>query len=441
MRRRVFAAVLIWASCCQVESALAFAGNVLVVDGQGHGTYTQIQPAVNAAVDGDTILVKAGSYFGFSVAAKGLSITADAGHTVVVTSPVSVVNLSAQSTVLIAGLEVHSNSSLVPTLDVQGNSGSVRIQSCTIQGFTSSCCADGSPAVHIANDLDVALNRCTLQGGAGACSDSHCFTITAAGSALVAQSSQVALYDCILVGGTGGDSLQPTCDSGAGTGGTACVLSDGFLFASNSRIEGGNGGHGSITHSDDCAFPCFPGSGGPGGGCIHVISGSPPLPDVVLFADALTPGAGGVEGYDTGCGYIGNNGHAGIPIVAPTGSVRETSGQGRRLAAPSVTRETHSIPLNLHGEPGEVVWIYFAEKPGYTFDPSLHGVNLTATSPPARLVRLGTLPANGTLDTHIRLPDLGVRSKTFFIQSVFGDPSNNGTLGTPLTLVELDSAF
>src|SRR5258706_121106 len=249
MRRRVFAAVLIWASCCQVESALAFAGNVLVVDGQGHGNYTQIQPAVNAAVGGDAILVKAGNYLGFTVAAKGLSITADAGHYVLVTSPVSVVSLAGQSTVLIAGLEIRSNGSSVPGLDVQGNSGSVRIQSCAIQGFTASCCADGSPAVSIANDLDVALNRCTLKGGSGACTDNNCFTVTAAGSALVAQSSQVALYDCILLGGTGGDSTQPTCDSTAGTGGTACVLTDGFLFASNTRFEGGNGGRGSITHS------------------------------------------------------------------------------------------------------------------------------------------------------------------------------------------------
>jgi len=34
-----------------------------------------------------------------------------------------------------------------------------------------------------------------------------------------------------------------------------------------------------------------------------------------------------------------------------------------------------------------------------------------------------------------------VDARTFFIQAVFGDPSNNGFLGSPLTLVELDSAF
>jgi hypothetical protein len=436
MRRCVFAAVLIWASFCHVESARAFAGHVFVVD-----FYMQIQPAVDAAVDGDTILVKAGSYLGFTVAAKGLSITADAGQTVVVTNPVSVVNLAAQSTVLIADLEIQSDNSAAPALDVQGNSGSVRIQSCTMQGFTASCCADGSPAVNIVNDLDVALNRCTLQGGAGACSDSHCFSITAAGSALVTQSSQVALYDCILLGGTGGDSLQPTCDSTAGTGGTACVLADGFLFASNTRIQGGNGGHGSITHSQDCIFPCFPGDGGHGGGCIQVIAPSPPLPDVVLFADALTPGAGGVGGYDTACGYDGNDGHPGNRISAPAGSVSESTGHGRRLAAPSVVRELQSLPLNLHGEPGETVWIHFAERPGFAFTPSLHGVSLTATSPPPRLIRLGTIPGSGTLATQIRLPDFGVDSKTFFIQAFFGDPANSGYFASPLTLVELDSAY
>src|SRR6266850_2361061 len=131
MRRRVFALVLFWASFCHVASAFAFVGSVLVVDAHGHGTYRQIQPAVDAAVDGDTILVKAGGYPGFTVAGKGLSITADTGHDVVVTSPVSVVNLASQSTDLISGFEIRSNSSGVPALDAQGNSGSVRIQSCT----------------------------------------------------------------------------------------------------------------------------------------------------------------------------------------------------------------------------------------------------------------------------------------------------------------------
>jgi hypothetical protein len=68
-------------------------------------------------------------------------------------------------------------------------------------------------------------------------------------------------------------------------------------------------------------------------------------------------------------------------------------------------------------------------------------VSLTATSPPPRLIRLGTIPGSGTLATQIRLPDFGVDSKTFFIQAFFGDPANSGYFASPLTLVELDSAY
>jgi hypothetical protein len=444
MRFRDFATVLVCASFLESAYSPAFAGNVLVVDAHAHGQFRQIQPAVDAALDGDAILVKTGIYPGFTVTAKGLSITADAGHLVIVTSPVGVVDVAASSTVLIAGLEIHSNSASVPTLDLRNISGSVRIQTCTIRGFTASCCVDGSPAVGITSAVDAALDRCTLQGGSGTCLSSSCESATAGGSALVVESSQVALYDCILIGGAGGDTTVSNCyGSPAGTGGTSCIVTNGFLFASNTRVEGGTGGRGANADNGDCNFPCWPEDGGTGGGCIHVTTAAPPFPNVVLFADALTPGPGGVGGHDTSgfCGWDGDHGHPGNRIVAPAGSVHETSGLGRRLAAPGVARENQSIPFNLHGDPGEVVWIYFASRPGFTFDPSMSGVSLTDPSPPTRLVRLGTLPVNGTLDTQIRLPDLGVDSKTFFIQAVFGDPSSGGHLGTPLTLVELDSAF
>jgi pectin methylesterase-like acyl-CoA thioesterase len=56
--------------------------NVLVVDASGGGSYTQIQPAIDAADDGDTILVKSGSYTWFSVIDKSIAIVGDAGANV-----------------------------------------------------------------------------------------------------------------------------------------------------------------------------------------------------------------------------------------------------------------------------------------------------------------------------------------------------------------------
>jgi pectin methylesterase-like acyl-CoA thioesterase len=59
---------------------LAFLANagVIVVDATGGGDFTQIQPAIDAAVDGDTIYVKrTGLYASFTVDDKALSVV---GH-------------------------------------------------------------------------------------------------------------------------------------------------------------------------------------------------------------------------------------------------------------------------------------------------------------------------------------------------------------------------
>src|SRR5690349_10730879 len=69
---------------------VALAGGVVVVDQHGGGNFTQIQPAVAAAGDGDAILIKAGSYAGFATGDKSISVVADTGATVVVQGQVSV---------------------------------------------------------------------------------------------------------------------------------------------------------------------------------------------------------------------------------------------------------------------------------------------------------------------------------------------------------------
>jgi pectin methylesterase-like acyl-CoA thioesterase len=57
-------------------SAAALA-DVHVVDASGGGDFTTLQAAVNAAADGDTLLVRSGSYDGFLLTGKGLSIVAE----------------------------------------------------------------------------------------------------------------------------------------------------------------------------------------------------------------------------------------------------------------------------------------------------------------------------------------------------------------------------
>jgi pectin methylesterase-like acyl-CoA thioesterase len=69
----------------------------------GPGVFsTDIQPAVDAAANGDLVLVKAGTYSGFTIDAKGVSVIADAGAAAVANGLVFVSNVSASQRVLLS---------------------------------------------------------------------------------------------------------------------------------------------------------------------------------------------------------------------------------------------------------------------------------------------------------------------------------------------------
>jgi len=67
---------------------------VIVVDAGGGATYA-LQPAVDAADDGDTLLVKSGTYAWFAVSNKAIAIVGDAGALVHINGAVRVRNLAA----------------------------------------------------------------------------------------------------------------------------------------------------------------------------------------------------------------------------------------------------------------------------------------------------------------------------------------------------------
>jgi hypothetical protein len=422
---------------------------VLVVDASG--PYTQIQPAVDAAVDGDTILVKSGAYAGFTVSNKSVSVVGDTGANVFVKEGVNVVALSSTRYAVLAGLlispEPGSQSPDLPALSVQDDAGSVRIEACTIQGTPQTILrTSGSPGVLLSHSTDVSFSGCTIHGGHGAGGASTDQPGGRGGIAVGAQSSRVAMYDCTLDGGDGGHGYQSNGydDSGDGGRGGAgyTFVDDGFAFASGTHVRGGNGGDGG-DGSGTCFPAYFGGDGGPGGHGILVVGSAPPSHAIEVLDDTPIGGSGGAGGHGivAFCDTTGSPGPSGSAIVAPAGTVDHISGAARTFSAPAVVRENSPFSIEFHGRPGDVVWVYLGQGPTFAYNAPFHGVNLTTIPPIARPVRLGVIPSSGALTLQRSMPDFGVPSTTRFMQAVFKAPAGSRWLASPATLVVLDSAY
>ena len=90
-------------------AAPAAAQQVLVVDSTGAGgAFLEVQDAIDAALDGDLVLVKDGNYATFTINAKTLRVLADSGEQPVIQGPIFVEDLAPNQSVELHGLTVDS---------------------------------------------------------------------------------------------------------------------------------------------------------------------------------------------------------------------------------------------------------------------------------------------------------------------------------------------
>jgi hypothetical protein len=93
-------------ACGALFCAPGSAQGVRIVEPLGNKAFSNLQDAVLAAREGDVLLVASGTYPGFTVNGKGLSIIARTGDSVRITSKVTVRNLPATSDFWLVGVDI-----------------------------------------------------------------------------------------------------------------------------------------------------------------------------------------------------------------------------------------------------------------------------------------------------------------------------------------------
>lgn len=385
--------------------------------------FTTIQAAVNAAADGDVVLVRAGSYAGFTIANKALDVVGDVGAVVSITSPVQVQNVAVTRHVSLTNLRIVAGAT-GSALVLDANAGGVRVQDCRATGGTGSgaCAAatEGGAGIAVSACDDVAIVRCVLQGGpgVGGCDG------TTGGSGLRAQASKVALFDTTSHGDRGGLGCWQGCQScgyGYGYGGIggagALLVTNSTLLASGSSLTGGSGG-GNCHATDD---------GGWGGAGLWLFNSS---------ARAVSCNLQGGPPAQNGFPSI-----PGAPIVGP--GAQTSTLPARHMSATIPVRELQTMSLTLQGQPGDRVELVVAPRLRFLLMPAFQGVSLLRLARPQLVQQLGTIGAGGTLTTSWSIPDLGpgVQNQQWFLQAIFTSTSGEVSYGPPATQVLLDAAF
>ncbi|MEM7202726.1 MAG: hypothetical protein AAF628_20835 [Planctomycetota bacterium] len=371
--------------------------------------FTTVQQAVDAATDGDVILVRPTTSEdpGFTIDGKSLAIVGDERGAVRVKFA-SIRDLAAQQSALLLGLSAGQ-------LRVTDNRGAVWIEDCSFAAF-------GGAAV-MKQSTDVLMSRCSITGGGWSVPGSSPGEV-----GLSVSTSRVTMVDCTVTGGIGSSGYRPFGFPTPGQpGGDGIHVANGQLILNGTSVTGGLGGWGYPQIFTYCT------PGGAGGDAIR----HDPLSTIYLVDADVTPGSGGPGGP----GALGPSCPSGRPGIAfrGTGAVHFLPGQARSLTSRRVILEREAVPLDFAGIAGDVAWLLFSFEQEPTFWLPLGGT--VGPRLPGEQLLVGTLPPSGSLSTSAWIPPGVVEphhAQLVFAQGVHVDHIGQPWLGAPIAWVILD---
>jgi len=353
------------------------------------GSYATLQAAVDAAVDGDRLLIEPGLYATTRIDGKGLHLHGLPGgpfDTIRIRGTLEVLDLPETSVFTLSDVVVDWNSSSVPQAEVDALrlkdcAGQVRVQRCTLNGSFyhqdflnvsrgAGLRAEGCPKVAVSDSQLRGGDVGSLAGFGGS---------QAGGDGLLSVDSLVAMYDCEVLGGTGSDETHP-----GGKGGAGARVTGWGMFASGTSIQGGWGGGGDYI---GCT------KSGDGGTGLIATSAQ------VQWIDTTVEG--GPHGIFSTCGP-GQDGQD-MQLIGVT--LVEYPFASRSLSGPRSTDDKQSLTLTVEGEVGDQVWILRGRAP--TFQPTGGplGIVLVPKLWVLPAAPMGVVPASGTLDVTLWTAD------------------------------------
>ena len=393
----------------------------------------QIQAAVDAAADGDTIRIADGSYAGFVVDGKDLAVTADNAATVQVDGTSRVMNLGSGQQVLLRKLFLSGQNE--PALVVEQAAGAVWIEECSLtSGIEPGVWAPGKPGLVADGAADVRVLRSLVQGGHGPAELFLSFPGQHAGAGIEATGSALHVVDSTVTGGQGGSAdIYGLLNSGSG--GDAVRLAESQARVWGSTLTGGNGGY-----TDYCFCPggLVCGLSGHGGNVFAVTA--PPGPgSIELLGATITPGLGGPSGTLFGkC----SDGAPGANLVGlPLNDVIVHPGPFRGYWTKSPVDDGGTATLFLEGEPGDVALIALGAPLAPTPFPGAIGPLYLA--PNALFVFIGPW-APGVLDPlSVPVPQqpAGFETLRLFTQGAVVTTTGEIRLLAPASLVLIDDGI